>query len=155
MMKGSWRTGRFPCFTYHTHPIKAARTAALCWVFSIVQRKDRPSAGFSHGRRRQAAGEAGTKCRPHERGYYGHFTGWERISGIRRRTSYFFRTYRSSFQGGYGLFLFDTFLSYSRTYYKRIHGFLEPAVQGPGPAVLFAELFDAAILRRGGDQNEN
>lgn len=27
------------------HPIKAAWTAALCWVFSIVQRKDRPSCG--------------------------------------------------------------------------------------------------------------
>ena len=27
------------------HPIKAARTAALCWVFSIVQRKDRTSGG--------------------------------------------------------------------------------------------------------------
>ena len=27
------------------HPIKAARTAALCWVFSIVQRKDRLSGG--------------------------------------------------------------------------------------------------------------
>ena len=27
------------------HPIKAAGTAALCWVFSIVQRKDRPSRG--------------------------------------------------------------------------------------------------------------
>ena len=30
---------------YDTHPIKAARTAALCWVFSIVQRKDRPPGG--------------------------------------------------------------------------------------------------------------
>ena len=30
---------------YDTHPIRAARTAALCWVFSIVQRKDRPSGG--------------------------------------------------------------------------------------------------------------
>lgn len=29
----------------HGHPIKAARTVALCWVFSIVQRKDRPSHG--------------------------------------------------------------------------------------------------------------
>ena len=27
------------------HPIKAAGTAALCWVFSIVQRKDRTSGG--------------------------------------------------------------------------------------------------------------
>ena len=30
---------------YDTHLIKAARTAALCWVFSIVQRKDRTSGG--------------------------------------------------------------------------------------------------------------
>ena len=29
----------------HTHPMKAARTAARCWVFSIVQRKDRPYCG--------------------------------------------------------------------------------------------------------------
>ncbi len=72
---------------------------------------------------RQAAGEAGTKCCPHERGHYGHCTGWKRTSGIRGRTSYSFCTYRSSFQGGCGLFLFDTFLFYSQTYYKRIHDF--------------------------------
>ena len=41
-----------------THPIKAAGTAALCWVFSIVQRKDRLSGGtapqgFPAGWRRQ------------------------------------------------------------------------------------------------------
>ena len=30
---------------YDTHLIKTARTAALCWVFSIVQRKDRTSGG--------------------------------------------------------------------------------------------------------------
>ena len=29
----------------HAHPTKAARTVAPCWVFSIVQRKDRPSHG--------------------------------------------------------------------------------------------------------------
>lgn len=55
------------------HPIKAARTAALCWVFSIVQRKDRPSRGTallgcSTGGAGRAAGEAGTKCCPQERG---------------------------------------------------------------------------------------
>jgi len=42
--------------------MKAARTAALCWVFSIVRRNDRPSrgapAGLSGGRHRQAAREA-------------------------------------------------------------------------------------------------
>jgi len=81
------------------------------------------SAGLSHGRRRQAAGEAGTKCCPHERGHYGHCTGWEQVSGICARISYFICTYRSSFQGDRGLFLFDTFLFYSHTYYKRIHDF--------------------------------
>ena len=75
------------------------------------------------GWHRQAAGEAGTKCCPHERGHYGHYTGRERIPDTRRQTSYFFCTYRSSFQGGCGLFLFDTFLFYSQTYYKRIHYF--------------------------------
>ena len=110
------------------HPIKAAGTAVLCWVFSIVQRKDRLSGGtapqgFPAGWRRQAAGEAGTKCCPHERGHYGHCTGWERISATCRQTSYSLCTYRSSFQGGCGLFLFDTFLFYSQTYYKRIHDF--------------------------------
>ena len=90
-----------------THPIKAAGTVALCWVFSIVQRKDRLSgrtAGLFAGWHRQAAGEAGTKCCPHERGHYGHCTGWKRTSGIREQTSYFICTYRSSFQGGCGLF---------------------------------------------------
>ena len=111
-----------------THPIKAARTAALCWVFSIVQRKDRLSGGtapqgFPGGWHRQAAGEAGTKCCPHERGHYGYCTGWKRTSSIRGQISYFICTYRSSFQGGCGLFLFDTFLFYSQTYYKRIHDF--------------------------------
>ncbi len=48
--------------------------------------------------------EAGTKCCPHERGHYGHCTGWKRTSGIREQTSYFICTYRSSFQGGCGLF---------------------------------------------------
>ena len=106
------------------HPIKAAGTAALCWVFSIVQRKDRLSPqGFPAGWHRQAAGEAGTKCCPHERGHYGHCTGWEQVSGICARISYFICTYRSSFQGDRGLFLFDTFLFYSQTYYKRIHDF--------------------------------
>ena len=81
------------------------------------------SAGLFRGRRRQAAGEAGTKCCPHERGYHGHGTGRERIPATSNRTSYFFSTYRSSFQGGCGLFLFDTFLFYSQTYYKRIHYF--------------------------------
>ena len=113
---------------YDTHPIKAAGTAALCWVFSIVQRKDRLSGGtapqgFPAGWHRQAAGEAGTKCCPHERGHYGHCTGWKRTSGIRGQTSYFICTYRSFFQRGCGLFLFDTFLFYSQTYYKRIHDF--------------------------------
>ena len=109
---------------YDTHLIKAARTAALCWVFSIVQRKDRLSPqGFPAGWHRQAAGEAGTKCCPHERGHYGHCTGWKRTSGIRGQTSYFICTYRSFFQRGCGLFLFDTFLFYSQTYYKRIHDF--------------------------------
>ena len=81
------------------------------------------SAGLFRWWHRQAAGEAGTKCCPHERGYYGHCMGWKRISGICRQTSYFFCTYRSSFQGGCGLFLFDTFLSYPQIYYKRIHDF--------------------------------
>ncbi len=41
----------------------------FCWVFSFVQRKDRPSyetarTGLSNGRHRQAAGETGTKCCP-------------------------------------------------------------------------------------------
>ena len=72
---------------------------------------------------RQAAGETRTKCCPHERGHCGHCTGWKWTSGTRRQTSYFFCTYRSFFQRGCGLFLFDTFLSYSRTYYKRIHDF--------------------------------
>ena len=84
------------------HPIKAAGTAALCWVFSIVQRKDRLSPqGFPAGWHRQAAGEAGTKCCPRERGHYGHCTGWEQVSGICARISYFICTYRSSFQGEY------------------------------------------------------
>ena len=30
---------------YEKHPIRAARTAALCWVFSIVQRKGMPPDG--------------------------------------------------------------------------------------------------------------
>ena len=39
-------TGEAPAEGYiMTHPIKAAGTAALCWVFSIVQRKDRLSGG--------------------------------------------------------------------------------------------------------------
>ena len=29
----------------HIHPMKAAWSAALCWVFFIVQRKDKPSRG--------------------------------------------------------------------------------------------------------------
>ena len=107
--------------------MKTARTAALCWVFSMFRERTchptEQSARLSHGRHRQAAGEAGTKCCPHERGYHGHGTGRERIPATSSRTSYFFSTYRSSFQGGCGLFLFDTFLFYARTYYKRIHGF--------------------------------
>ena len=79
--------------------------------------------GFPGRWHRQAAGEAGTKCCPHERGYHGHGTGRERIPATHNRTSYFFCTYRSTFQRGCGLFLFDTFLSYPRTYYKRIHDF--------------------------------
>ena len=144
------------------HPIKAAGTAALCWVFSIVQRKDRLSGGtapqgFPAGWHRQAAGEAGTKCCPHERGHYGHCTGWKRTFGIRGQTSYFICTYRSFFQRGCGLFLFDTFLFYSQTYYKRIHDFHygrtwdfsgalflrlnAPALQGARTAAPVLELF--------------
>ena len=142
-----------------THPIKAAGTAALCWVFSIVQRKDRLSPqGFPAGWHRQAAGEAGTKCCPHERGHYGHCTGWERISATCRQTSYSLCTYRSSFQGGCGLFLFDIFLFYSQTYYKRIHDFhygrtwdfsgalflrlSVPALQGARAAIPVLKLFN-------------
>lgn len=97
--------------------------AVLCWVFSIIQGKNRPSIEFSHGRHRQAAGEAGTKCCPHERGYHGHGTSGGQVTDTRDQTICFFCTYRSSFQGGCGLFLFDTFLSLSQTYYKRIHDF--------------------------------
>ena len=79
--------------------------------------------GFPNGRHRQSDRRAGTKCCPHERGHYGHCTGWKRTSGIRGQTSYFICTYRSLFQRGCGLFLFDTFLFYSQTYYKRIHDF--------------------------------
>ena len=75
------------------------------------------------GWHRQAAGEAGTKCCPQERGYHGHGTSGELAPDTHGQTSYFFCTYRSSFQGGCGLFLFDTFLFYPRTYYKGIHGF--------------------------------
>jgi len=57
----------------YVHPIKAAGTAALCWVFSSVQRKDRLShgtalAGFPAEGAGRAAGEAGTKCCPQKRG---------------------------------------------------------------------------------------
>ena len=79
--------------------------------------------GFPGRWHRQAAGEAGTKCCPHERGYHGHGTGRERIPATHNRTSYFFCTYRSTFQRGCGLFLFDTFLFYSQRHYKRIHYF--------------------------------
>ena len=79
--------------------------------------------GFPNGRHRQSVRVAGTKCCPQERGQHGHGTGRERIPATRNKTSYFFCTYRSSFQGGCGLFLFDTFLFYSQTYYKRIHYF--------------------------------
>ena len=75
------------------------------------------------GWHRQAAGEAGTKCCPHERGHYGHYTGRERIPDTRRQTSYFSVHTAVPSKGGCGLFLFDTFLFYPRTYYKRIHGF--------------------------------
>ena len=106
----------------------------------------------------KAAGEAGTKCCPHERGHYGHCTGWEQISATCRQTSYSLCTYRSSFQGGCGLFLFDTFLFYSQTYYKRIHDFhygrtwdfsgalflrlSPPALQGARAAIPVLKLFN-------------
>ena len=76
---------------YDTHPIKAARTAALCWVFSIVQRKDRPSCGtvltdFPMGGAGKAVGEAGTKWCPHERGHHVHGTSREHTPDIRDQT---------------------------------------------------------------------
>lgn len=82
------------------------------------------SAGLSHGRRRQAAGEAGTKCCPQERGYHGHGTSGELAPDTHGQTSYFFCTYRG-LQGDCGIFLFDTFLSLFPTDYKRIQCFYD------------------------------
>ena len=82
-------------------------------------------AGLSHGRHRQAAGEAGTKCCPQERGHHGHGTSRELAPDTHGQTSYFFYTYRSFSQGGRGIFLFDIFLSFSKTDHKRIHYFYQ------------------------------
>lgn len=46
--------------------------------------------GFPNGRRRQAAGEAGTKCCPQKRGYHGHGTSGELAPDTHCQTSYFF-----------------------------------------------------------------
>lgn len=82
-------------------------------------------AGVYHGRHRQAVGEAGTKCCPHERGYHGHGTSWEQIPDTRDQTIYIFCTYRSPFQGGCGIFLFDIFLFISQTEHKKAHCFYD------------------------------
>ena len=78
---------------YDTHPIKGSqcRMAALCWVFSIVQRKDRPFCGtvltdFPMGGAGKAVGEAGTKCCPYERGHHVHGMSREHTPDIRDQT---------------------------------------------------------------------
>lgn len=83
------------------------------------------SAGVYHGRHRQAVGEAGTKCCPHERGYHGHGTSREQIPDTHDQTIYIFCTYRSPFQGDCGIFLFDIFLFISQTELKKAHCFYD------------------------------
>lgn len=89
-----------------------------------VQRKDMPSDGivcktFPTGGAGRLPGKPEQNAVPTK----GDTMGRERIPATSNRTSYFFSTYRSPFQGGCGLFLFDTFLSFSHTDCNRIHYF--------------------------------
>ena len=64
--------------------MKAARTAAPCWVFSIVQRKDRPLRGtalqgFPTGGAGRLPGKPERNAVPKERGHHGHGTSRECI----------------------------------------------------------------------------
>lgn len=82
-----------------------------------------PVEGSGRGFQRAApagSGEARTECCPHERGYHEYGTSREHVPATRDRTIYIFCTYRSSFQGDCGLFLFDIFLSASQYEYKKI-----------------------------------
>ncbi len=92
----------------------------------------------------QAAGEAGTKCCPHERGHYGHCTGWKRISATCRQTSYSFCTYRSSFQGSCGLFYSTHFYLIPRHNTKEYMVFITGV-----PAIVRVRFFCALVYARG------
>ena len=80
--------------------------------------RERTGHHISAGWRRQAAGEAGTKCCPQERGYHGHGTSRELAPDTHGQTSYFFFTYRS-LKGDCGIFYSTHFYLFPNKNTKR------------------------------------
>lgn len=69
------------------HPIKAVKTAALCWIFFIVQRKDKPSRettlqGFPTGDAARLPRKLERNVVPRKGGQHGHDTNMECILNI-------------------------------------------------------------------------